>query len=102
MVRTGRGKGRRLGTVAYRLARGKVRSSRTRVRLRRGRYEIALCATSPTTRCARRRVTVRRGRVKLPRLAVVLGAEGRVSYTVTAVGRRFAARTASRGVLLRG
>ena len=48
-----------------------------------------------------------RAATRLPRLAVAVaaGVEGRVAYTVTAVGRLFAARTAKRpapGVLLRG
>ncbi len=110
-VAVGRGKGKRLGTIAFRVAGGKLRSSRTKIKLARGRYELALCTTAGTTvyapRCAKRRVTVKRGSIKLPALAVRMpaGVEGRATYSVTAVGRLFAARTAKRprlGVSLRG
>ena len=110
-VAVGRGKGKRLGTIAFSVADGRLKSSRTKVRLAKGRYEIALCTTADASatipRCVKRRVTVKRGAFKLPALSVRMadGVEGRVSYTVTAVGRLFAARTAKRprqGVILRG
>jgi hypothetical protein len=110
-VAVGRGKGKRLGTIAFRVSGGKLRSSRTKVRLAKGRYELALCTTagasSTTPRCVTRRVTVKGRSFKLPALAVRMaaGVEGRATYSVTAVGRLFAARTAKRprlGVALRG
>jgi len=110
-VAVGRGKGKRLGTIGFSVADNRLTSSRTKIRLAKGRYEIALCTTADASatipRCVKRRVTVKRGAFKLPALSVRMadGVEGRVSYTVTAVGRLFAARTAKRprqGVILRG
>jgi hypothetical protein len=111
-VAAGRGRGRRLGTVAFAVAAGRLKATPSRLRLARGRYELRLCTTAGATasrpRCVHRRLSVRRaGRRRLPALSVPVptGSRGRASYTVTAVGRPFAARTARRptaGVLLRG
>jgi hypothetical protein len=110
-VALGRGKGKRLGTIGFSLAGGKLTSSRTRIRLAKGRYELMLCTTAGASatqpRCVKRRVSAKSGVTRLPALSVGMadGVEGRASYAVTAVGRLFAARTAKRprqGVVLRG
>jgi hypothetical protein len=110
-VAVGHGKGRRLGTIGFTVAGGKLTSSRTRIRLARGRYELKLCTTAGASavrpRCVTRRASFASAAARLPALSVEMaaGVEGRVSLTVTAVGRLFAARTAKRprqGVILRG
>ena len=110
-VAAGRGRGRRLGTIAFAVSAGRLKSTPSRLRLARGRYEVRLCTTAGTTastpRCVRRRLSVKRtSRLRPPALIVRVpaGSRGRASYTVTAVGRLFSARTARRltaGVLLR-
>jgi hypothetical protein len=109
-IAIGRGRGRRLSTVAFSVASGRLRAATGALKLARGRYELALCTTAggSTTlpRCVRRRLRVKRtGRVRPPALtiAVPAGSSGRATLTVSAVGRLFAARTAKRpalGVLL--
>jgi hypothetical protein len=111
-VASRRGRGKRLGTVAFAVASGRLEATPSRVRLARGRYELKLCTTAGASasrpRCARRRLTVKRsGKRRLPVLSVRVpaGSRGRATYTVTAVGRLFTASTARRpavGVLLRG
>ena len=105
-VAAGRGKGKRLGTVAFAVTSGRLKSSTPRVPLAKGRYELRLCTTagaSPSRpRCATRRVRARTSApTRLPALSVAVpaGSTGRVAYTVTAVGRLFAARTANRPLL---
>jgi hypothetical protein len=111
-VAVGKGRGRRLATIAFSVANGRLQTRRTRLRLAKGRYDVTLCTTAgastTTPRCVTRRLRVKRARkVATPALSVPVpaGAEGRVSYAVTAIGRLFAARTAKRpalGLLLRG
>ena len=106
IVTAGPGRGRRLGSIAFALARGRVRAAGGRVRLPRGRYRAALCA-SAAPRCAFRRLIAGARRTLLPALSVAVpsGARVRARYTVTGVGGRFLARTAGRpsqGVLLGG
>ena len=105
-ITRGRGRGKRLGTIAFQIAGGRLRAAATRVRLVRGRYEVRLCSTAPRTRCARRTLTVARtSRAHLPALSVGVpaGAAGRVSYTLRATRGIFSALTAKRpgsGLLL--
>jgi hypothetical protein len=89
-VARGRGRGKRVRTVAFRLAGGRLHAARARVRLARGRYRLALCSTAAGARCARRTLTVpRRARTRLPALslAVPAGTAGRVTYTARALHR---------------
>ena len=105
-IARGRGRGRRLGTIEFRLADGRLRAAPARVRLARGRYRLRLCSTAGGTRCARRTLTVARTSVaRLPALSIGVpaGAAGRVSYTLRATRGVFSALTAKRpgaGLLL--
>ena len=105
-IARGRGRGKRIGTIDFRIAGGRLRAAATRVRLDRGRYEVRLCSTAPRTRCARRTLKVaRRSAARLPRLeiGVPAGAAGRVTYTLRATRGIFSALTAKRpgaGLLL--
>jgi len=105
-IARGKGRGKRLGTIAFEVAGARLRSSAARVRLPRGRYQLRLCTTAGGSRCARRTLKVpRASAAKLPALSVAVpaGATGRVSYTVRAVRGVFSALTAKRpaaGLLL--
>jgi hypothetical protein len=111
-VAVGKGRGRKLATIAFTVANGRLQTKKTKLKLAKGRYDVTLCTTAGASttmpRCVTRRLRVKRVRkVGTPALSVPVpaGAEGRVSYTVTAIGRLFAARTAKRpavGLLLRG
>jgi hypothetical protein len=98
-VFAGRGRGRALGRIAFALAGGRVTASAPKLRLARGRYDVALCTTAPAggvQRCAHRRFSARHGRTRPQRLAIGVpaGAGVRATLTLTAVGRPFGARTA--------
>jgi hypothetical protein len=85
----GHGRGRRIATVPFRLAGGRLKTSATRVRLPRSRYRLALCAPAGGA-CARGTVTVRRHpRTRLPALSLDLPARdaGRISYTARVLPR---------------
>ena len=106
-IARGKGRGKRLGTIAFEVAGSRLRSSATRVRLARGRYQLRLCTTAGgAPRCTRRALKVARASAaRLPSLslAVPAGATGRVSYMVRAVRGVFSALTAKRpaaGLLL--
>jgi hypothetical protein len=111
-IAAGRGRGKRLGTIAFRISGGRLATVPARVRLARGTYGLRLCTTAGASaskpRCATRRLKVARSaRTRLPALAlpVPAGVSGRASYTIKAVGRTFSALTAKRpgiGLLLRG
>jgi hypothetical protein len=111
-IAVGKGRGRRLGTVAFSVAAGRLQAKRTKLELPKGRYDVRLCTTAgastTTPRCVSKRLRVKRARrVATPALSVAVpaGTTGRATYTVTAIGRLFAARTAKRpavGLLLRG
>jgi hypothetical protein len=111
-VAAGRGRGKRLGSVGFAVAAGRLRATTSPLRLTAGRYVLTVCTTAgasaATPRCTSRRVRVSgRGRYRVPVLtvAVPLGADGRASVSITAIKRTFAARTASRpaaGLLLGG
>ena len=105
-ITRGRGRGKRLGTIDFRIAGGRLRALPTRIKLARGRYELRLCTTAGGSRCARRKLKVARGSIaRLPGLSlgVPSGATGRVTFTVRATRGVFSALTAKRpsaGLLL--
>lgn len=111
-IAVGRGRGKRLGSVGFAVAAGRLRATTSPLRLTAGRYVLSVCTTAGASaakpRCAARRVRVSgRGRYRVPVLtiAVPLGADGRASVSVTAIKRKFSARTASRpaaGLVLGG
>jgi hypothetical protein len=93
--------GRRLGTVRFSLAGGRLRAQASKLRLARGRYALSLCTVRPgeATRCRTRRFALARaGRVRPPALTVALP-EGGGRASVSLAGRGFAARTAKRPTL---
>jgi subtilisin family serine protease len=98
-VRSGRSRGRRLARVAFRVpAVGRIATRRLRVRQPSGRYSVRLCAkpvTGGASHCVSRRLRARRGRLTVPALQVHVtpGTRARVTLTLTAVGKRGAART---------
>jgi hypothetical protein len=105
-IARGRGRGKRIGTIEFRIAGGRLRALATRVKLARGRYELRLCTTAGGSRCARRTLKVARSSsARLPGLSlgVPAGGTGRVTYTVRATRGVFSALTAKRprsGLLL--
>jgi hypothetical protein len=109
-IAVGRGRGKKLGSVGFAVAAGRLRATTSPLRLAKGRYTLTVCTTAgaraATPRCKSRRVRVSgRGRYRVPVLSITVprGVNGRASVFVTAVGRFFAARTTARpaqGVLL--
>jgi hypothetical protein len=100
-VFAGKGRGKALGRVAFAIAAGRLTATTPRLRLAKGRYDVALCTTSlagGAQRCAHRRFSAKGGHGRPPRLAIGVpaGAGARAALSVTAVGRQFGARTASR------
>jgi hypothetical protein len=101
----GRGKGKRIGTIDFRIAGGRLKALPARVKLARGRYRLSLCTTA-AKRCATSTLKVRRrSSARLPGLwlSVPAGSTGRVSYTLRATRGVFSALTAKRpsaGLLL--
>ena len=98
-VFAGKGRGRALGRVGFAVAGGRLTAASPKLKLARGRYDVALCTTAlagGTQRCTHRRFTAKGGRGRPPKLAIAMpaGAGARAALTVTAVGRPFAARTA--------
>ncbi len=111
-IAVGKRRGRKLGTVAFSVAAGRLKAKRTKLELAKGRNDDTHCTTAgastTTPRCVTKRLRVKRARrVATPALSVAVpaGTTGRATYTVTAIGRLFAARTAKRpavGLLLHG
>lgn len=98
-VFAGKGRGHALGRIAFALAGGRVTARAPKLKLARGRYDVALCTSAAeggAQRCAHRRFSAaRRGRTRPPRLAIAVpaGARVRAALTLTAVGKPFGART---------